>query len=161
MEKKRRENEENVHNAYKPKVLNNRLNGQITHNEVETACLNARNKKAVGTDLVANELIKHESVIFVLYEFFRLIFEIGIIPAIRKQAIIHPIPKESGRQIDPLKYRGLALQSCVYKAFSSVLNSQIVGHLNENNLICDEQNGFPKGRSCQHHIFSLITILRN
>ena len=72
-----------------------------------------------------------------------------------------PYSKETGRIIDPLKYRRLALQSCIYKVLSTVLNNQITKMLEGKKLLVDEQNGFRKNRSCQHHIFSLMSLIRN
>ena len=37
----------------------------------------------------------------------------------------------------------------------------MVQHLDENNLLCDEQNGFCKNRLRAHHIFSLTSIICN
>ena len=63
--------------------------------------------------------------------------------------------------IDPLKYRGLALQCCMYTILSSILNARIVKFVEENELIVNEQNGFRSGRSCAHHVFTLINLIRN
>ena len=61
-------------------------------------------------------------------------------------AIIHPIPKESVKSTDPLKYRGLALQCCIYKVLSNILNNRVVSHLNACELLSEEQYGFRKGK---------------
>ena len=76
-------------------------------------------------------------------------------------AIIHPIPKESGIIFDPLKYRGLALQCCMYKIMSNVLNTRILNYLEFNDLLEESQNGFRRNRSCMHHLFTLNTLLQN
>ena len=136
------------------------MNKSISYNEVKRASEQTKVKKAVGLDAVANELLRDDNVIKLLYHFFRKIFELGLVPEIWKKAIIHLIPKESGKLIDPLKYLGLALQCCMYKVFSSILNERIVQFLNDNELLNDEQNGFRKGRSCKHHIYTLVTLLR-
>ena len=75
--------------------------------------------------------------------------------------MINPIPKDAGYVNDPLKYRGLSLQCCLYKILSSIINKRIVAHLTENDIIEDEQNGFRKGRSCLHHVFTLCCTIRN
>ena len=51
--------------------------------------------------------------------------------------------------------------STVAKIFSTVLNNRITKHLYENGLLCNEQNGFRKLRSCLDHIYTLTSIVRN
>ena len=75
--------------------------------------------------------------------------------------MINPIPKESGKAIDPLKYRGISLQSCVYKILSNILNVRITHYFEKQDLLAEEQNGFRSGRSCEQHIFALTNIVRN
>ena len=47
------------------------------------------------------------------------------------------------------------------KAYSSLLNDRIVNFCNANDIFPDEQNGFRAKRSCEDHIFSLSTIIKN
>ena len=97
----------------------------------------------------------------ILYCLFNTCLRENLVPGMWKRAIIHPIPKESGKITDPLKYRGLALQSCILKMFSNVLNDRVTKFLEDMGGISDTQNGFRKNRSCLHHIFSLVTIAKN
>ena len=84
-----------------------------------------------------------------------------MIPDDWRKAVINLIPKESGRIIDPLKYRGISLQSCVYKVFSNIINNRVITHLEHEGLLAEEQNGFRKKRSCEQHIFTLVTLVKN
>ena len=61
----------------------------------------------------------------------------------------------------PLSYRGVSLLSHVGKAYSQLLNNRIIKYCNEVHLFCEEQNGFRKFRSCEDHIFTLTSIIRN
>ena len=117
-------------------------------------------KKAVGIYLISNELMKNDSVAKLLHKLFSLCWMHKMIPDQWRRAIIYPIPKETGRITDPLKYHGLSLQSCVYKLLSQIMNECLVVFLNENDLLDDSQNGFRKGQSCAHHIFSLCTTVK-
>ena len=77
-------------------------------------------------------------------------------------SIISPIPKGSDKDpYLPLNYRGISLNSCLAKVFSSILNKRIVSYCNELDLLVDEQNGFRAGRSCEGHIYSLTSVIRN
>ena len=61
----------------------------------------------------------------------------------------------------PINYRGISLLSCVGKMYSSLLSKRILSYCELCNILVDEQNGFRKNRSCNDHIFSLSSIIRN
>ena len=61
----------------------------------------------------------------------------------------------------PLNYRGISLLTCVYKLFTSSLNLRMSDHCEAYDYPVDEQNGFRPKRSCQDHIYSISTIIRN
>ena len=137
----------------------NFLNSKITKDEVDKVIATSKMNKAVGLDGIPNELLKHEPVVKLLHSIFNVCLELNRIPDPWRKAIIHPIPKTKEIQLDPMKYRGLALQSCIFKLYCGILNNRLVKHLEENKLICDKQNGFRRNRSCLHHIFALSTIV--
>ena len=123
---------------------NTELNKPITYAEVCKAIHESKKGKAVGIDSVSNELLKHDVVIKLIHCLLNVCLEKGMIPNIWCKAMINPIPKESGYVRDPLKYRGLSLQCCVYKILSSVLNCRVMDYVDSNNVLNDEQNGFRK-----------------
>ena len=47
------------------------------------------------------------------------------------------------------------------KLYTNIFNKRIVEYMDINNVIEDEQNGFRKDRSCEDHIYSLTSIIRN
>ena len=135
------------------------FNRPLTYREVKYAIESSKNKKAIGIDLILNELMKKPAVIRLFYKFFSVCWKYELIPSKWRQAIIHPIPKMASSSIDLLKYRGLALQSCVYKILSNIINLCITNYLEQIGEIEDKQNGFRRNRSCLHHIHTLHTIL--
>ena len=100
------------------------LNAPIRLEEVKLAVKCGKPNKAVGLDQVSNELLKNEVVIKLLHCLFNMCLQENLVLVMWRSAIIHPIPKESGKVIDPLKYRGLALQLCILKVFSNILNEK-------------------------------------
>ena len=58
-------------------------------------------------------------------------------------------------------YRVISLLSCVGKIYSSLLSNRILSYRELCNILVDEQTGFRKKRSCNDHIFSLSSIIRN
>ena len=138
------------------------LNSVIGLSEVEAALRHAKLRKAIGIDNLPNEILKNANTVNLLHALFDAIFNTGVTPTIWKTAILKPLPKSS--LVDPrlpLQYRGISLLSTVYKIYSSILNKRITKYAEENNIFADEQNGFRSGRSCQDHIYSLTTIIRN
>ena len=80
----------------------------------------------------------------------------------RYKSIVSPIPKSGTKDPHtPLNYRGISLLSCLSKVYSSLLNIRILLYCNMSNILVDEQNGFRSARSCEEHIFSLTTLIRN
>ena len=61
---------------------------------------------------------------------------------------------------DPSNYRGICINSCLGKLFTSVLNSKLKKHLIENDVLHRAQIGFlPNHRTSDHHIFTLRTLI--
>ena len=76
-------------------------------------------------------------------------FKTGKVPNLWKNALIHPIPKDTKLDLRiPTNYRGICLLSVVAKCYSCFLNNRIQSLLEENCIIVEEQNGFRKDRSC-------------
>ncbi|XP_060570289.1 uncharacterized protein LOC132728635 [Ruditapes philippinarum] len=56
---------------------------------------------------------------------------------------------------------GISLLSVVSKLYSAVLNNRLKKHLEDQELLVDEQNGFRSKRSCEDHVYTSCTIIRN
>ena len=150
-------------NMLDPLYIDNRsLNKPLEIDEVKKAVDKAKFGKASGVDGIPNEVLKSDFIVKYLHAFFQMCLDYSIIPSPWTQAIICPIPKSKNNDPRlPLSYRGLSLLSCIYKIYSSVLNNRLVIYLENNNILHDEQNGFRSKRSCQDHIFSLTSLVKN
>ena len=51
--------------------------------------------------------------------------------------------------------------STVSKVYSSILNSRLSEYLETCGVLCEEQNGFRKGRSCKDHAFVLANLIQD
>ena len=60
-----------------------------------------------------------------------------------------------------MNYRGISLVPCTRKLYSSFINQRLVSHLENNDILADEQNGFRNNRSCEDHIFTLNSVIGN
>ena len=81
--------------------------------------------------------------------------ETGSVPSDWKHAYVTPIFKK-GTKSDPRNYRPISLTSVVCKTMEHILVSQIMKHLEENNILSDSQFGFRSKHSCESQLF--ITI---
>ncbi len=138
------------------------LNAPISLQELEAFIRKLRCNKATAIDQIPNEVIKQNDVMIILHSLFNKFFSSTLLPSVWLKAVFKPVPKSSSK--DPyilLNYRGITLLSCVSKVFTGIINNHIVCYCEENNVYEDEQNGFRKTRSCEDHIFTLTSILRN
>ena len=136
-------------------------NHEVFMGEIECALKKSKNGKAAGIDRITNKVLKQDAMLELLLCLFNLCFSTGMVPSQWIQAIILPIPKgTSSKATDPLSYRGLSLQSCVYKIYSSVLNARLNTYLESNNKIHDSKNGFRKKRGTKDHLYSLMNMVK-
>ena len=76
------------------------------------------------------------------------------IPAVWKQAHDHVTPiYKKGNRSDPKNYRPVSLTSLICKAMEHILVSQIMKHLESNNILIQEQHGFRSQHSCEAQLF--------
>ncbi len=58
---------------------------------------------------------------------------------------MQPVPKEGDRS-NPSSYRPIALISCLFNGFETILNRKFLKHLSYFNLLSNHQYGFRKER---------------
>lgn len=143
-------------------VENIEINADISHEEISAVILKLKNNKSCGIDGIPNEILKQEGIFPLLISFINMCFKHSLIPTLWTQSIIKPIPKSSTKDpCIPLNYRGISLLSCVSKILSGILNNRLCMYYDAHEIMCDEQNGFRRKRSCEEHVFSLTSIIRN
>ena len=71
----------------------------------------------------------------------------GHVPQTYKNQIITPVHKKASKA-DAENYRPISLTSHVIKIFERVVRIHIVKHLENNQIICPNQHGFQKFKSC-------------
>ena len=158
----RRENATKNSN-YEPEneLMYDYLNERILLAEIKKAVDRLKCGKAVGLDIIPNEVIKRPILLNALHLFFNTCFDSGLSPSVWSKSIISPIPKSSMTDpYMPLQYRGISLLSCVYKLYAAILNDRLYSYLDVLDLTNDAQNGFRRGRSCEDHIHSLVSQIR-
>ncbi len=143
-------------------ISNPEINFPITMNEIEIIYIKLRLNKATGIDNLPNEVLKNQDVLIMLYTLFSKYFYMCLLPSVWLKAVINHIPKGANNDpLVPLNYRGIILLSCVGKVFSGIINYCIVNYCERNGIYEEEQNGLRIKRSCEDHIFTLTSIVRN
>jgi hypothetical protein len=143
-----------------PVEITHVLNEPLTLPEVEKSIYKLKNNKACGLDGIPAECLKNKTVIELLYRIYSFCFDKGVVPDSWLKGIINPIFKQ-GSIYEPLNYRGITLINTVGKCYSFILNTMLCKWIEENQILCDEQNGFRHARSCLDHMYVLYTIIKN
>jgi hypothetical protein len=73
-------------------------------------------------------------------------FAAGVLPKEWLLATVTPLYK-SGDKLDPVNYRPVSLTSISCKVMEKIIVKQLLAHMEDNNLIPEQQHGFIPGRS--------------
>ena len=114
--------------------------------------------KSTGPDLISNEVLKYSSIVTCnsITKLFNLILESGNYPTSWRKSYIILIYK-AGDHLDLNNYRGISLQNCLAKLFSSALNKRLVRHYEDK--FANQQFGFRANHRTTDSIFVLKTLI--
>ena len=82
----------------------------------------------------------------------------GEIPPDLKFQLITPVHKKGSKAL-PSNYRPISLTSNLIKIFERVLRTKIVAYLERNKIICRNQHGFRRGRSCLTQLLYHVDLI--
>jgi hypothetical protein len=92
----------------------------------------------------------------------RVIFEssltTGEVPQDWKDANVTPIFKK-GEHYEPANYRPVSLTSIPCKILEHIIVSSMMNHFDTNSILCSEQHGFRKGKSCETQLIEFVEDL--
>ena len=117
-------------------------------------------QKAPGPDTISTRVLKElgEPLSKPLTEFFQHSIDSGVVPTQWKKALVTPIFKKGDKHC-PANYRPVSLTAVCSKLCEHVIAKSIMNHLEENKLLCDNQHGFRKMRSCESQLIQFIDEL--
>ena len=90
-----------------------------------------------------------------LTHIFKQSLQTGTIPSQWKHAYVSPIFKK-GQKSDPKNYRPISLTSIICKSMEHIIVSQIMKHLEDQNILIDRQFGFRSKHSCELQLYVTI-----
>ena len=137
------------------------LDQNFTEEELKRTIRHLKNNKRCGIDEILNEyLINSTSEYIKLYtKLLNVILKCGIILEEWGIGIIKPLSTGEGLITDPNNYRGITINSCLSKLFTSKITMRLTEYVNTLDVIGPEQAGFMSGFSTNYHIFALKMVI--
>ena len=139
-------------------MYNNEINSiNISREDVQKRLEKLNVNKSCGPDNIHPFVLQKTAIAssIPLELIFRKSLELGECPTDWRSANVTPIHKK-GDRTDPSNYRPVSLTSQVCKVLESIIRKQLLDHLNENNILRDEQHGFREGRSCLSNLLEVM-----
>ena len=121
----------------------------FSEEDIVTAIKKIKPNAAAGPDGIPTKLLREccEELSKPLYIIYRNSLNTGEVPGLLKDAIVTPIHK-GGLRSDPKNYRPVSLISQLLKILEKIIGVKIVSHLEDNNIMNENQHGFRRFRSC-------------
>lgn len=138
------------------------FNEEISTEEIVFAVKNLKVGKACGPDNVKPEAIVFglDVVLPILARRFNRVFLKGQFPITWNESVIVTIHKNGSIQ-EPNNYRGISLQNCLGKIYTSIINRRLTFYAQIYNRISEAQAGFRPQYSRIDNAFTLNTLIEN
>ena len=144
---------------YRVLLENNEITDKpFTSSEIKQMHKKLKVGKSTDPDLISNEILTQSNLITnkAITKLFNLILETGKYPDNWRKSFTILIFK-SGEKTDLNNHRGIYLQNCLAKLFSSTLNERLILHYE--NLFANQQFGFRGNHRTSDSIFILKTLI--
>ena len=131
----------------------------ITNNGVLKLLKQQKPGKAAGPDGVQTRILKEaaEELAPALTLLFNSSYNQGKVPDDWRHALVSPVYKAGKNdRSKPVNYRPISLTCHCCKIMEHIICSNMMKHLDSNNILTDKQHGFRKKRSCDSQL--LITV---
>lgn len=140
-----------------PKTANSMPEITISVKGVSTLLSKLKPNKASGPDGISSRLLKEagSSIAPALSLIFEASITQGKVPLIWKKAHVSPLFKKGDRHLAS-NYRPISLTSISCKLLEHILFTNIMSHLETENILSTYQHGFRRRRSCESQL--LLTI---
>ena len=116
--------------------------------------------KASGPDGIPSKFLKETSVSIApsLTLIYQASLHQGELPSDWKMAYVTPVYKK-GSRTNPSNYRPISLTCICCKLLEHIIYSAISSHANVHNIMCTNQHGFRKKRSCETQLLETVNDL--
>ena len=139
--------------------IDNTLNENISDEEISDTIKDLKMGKAVFTDNIGNEALRHGYSYFKksLNHMFNKVFQSGQFPKSWADGLIIPLHKK-GIKTDVNNYRGIIISSCISKVLLRILTKRIDNFMSQSEKWSIFQCGFKKDHRTEDNLFVLNTI---
>ena len=129
-------------------------------NGVKKLLRNLKPHKATGPDDISPRFLKEmaEPLTPILTLIFLASLKQGQTPDDWKEANVSPIFKK-GDKSQPAIYRPISLTSVCSKVLEHIIHSHLMNFFENNQILCDQQHGFRKHRSCESQLLTIVQDL--
>ncbi|KAL8618799.1 hypothetical protein ACOMHN_000227 [Nucella lapillus] len=133
---------------------------EVTEEGVHKLLKNLKPNKASGPDEISSRILKELSTELApaLTTIFRSSLSAGQVPSDWRDALVSPIFKK-GEHYNPANYRPVSLTCIVCKLLEHIVVHSLMEHLETNEILCHQQHGFRKNRSCEAQLLELVEEL--
>ena len=116
--------------------------------------------KAAGPDTIHPRFLREvQQELAPLYTvLFQKSLDEGYVPMQWRTADVTPVFKK-GEKYDPANYRPVSLTAITSKLLEHIIASNVMSHLEKNNLLADCQHGFRSKRSCESQLLNFTQEL--
>ena len=142
-----------------PKTLQSDLEVTITKERVLSKLQTLKIDKSPGPDQLHPRVL-HElahQLAAPITTLYRKSIATGEVPSQWKIATVTPVFKK-GDKANPANYRPVSLTSIVCKLLERIICEDVLKHLEANNLICDQQHGFIRGKSTITNLLEALDV---
>ena len=129
----------------------------VTVEGVEKLLAGLDPNKAAGPDGLTPRILKELSkeIAPILTTIFERSLDSGTVPTEWKKALVSPVYKK-GAHYDPINYRPISLTCICCKLLEHIVVSNMMTHLETENILCPEQHGFRRGHSCETQLLDFV-----
>ena len=109
----------------------------ITRKEILTALKNLKNRKAAGADGIPNETFKiaARAITLILQTLYNTMLSAYNDPIAWNVGLLHLIFKGKGDINDLTNYRGITVNNCISKIFTTILNTRLSPMIEEAGIL--------------------------
>ncbi|KAJ8707861.1 hypothetical protein PYW07_011538 [Mythimna separata] len=128
--------------------------------EVDKIISNLKDASAPGWDGIPNKILKlnKSHLIPPIVFLCNLSISSGIVPTSLKTANVCPIFK-SGDKTAVSNYRPISLLTSLSKILEKIMNTRLLGYLERNGILSDNQYGFRKNRSTEDAVTDIVDFV--
>lgn len=139
------------------------LTKPITYAELKHSFKKLNKNRAPGPDSISYEHITEapHSATIILLNIYNAIIQTAYIPPQLKQATITVIPKPNKDLTQTTSYRPITLASTLSKTFERIINTRLLTHVLQNNILHEQQTAFLPNKDTTDNILHTVQTITN